>query len=252
MPRARRSADAAALLSILSGGGSLTVLIVLGGRLFLVLRGRGDDGLQIEADTRAGEPTASSAVHLNGDEVRTRLQLRSRNREGHRGLLGLLGRHAARRNGGVPEGQLGTETCATHFLTVDRHRNGIVRVGGQLQVAACLIAGEVNRGVGVDVVVHAAVTNRNAGVEVARAQADGGAALVPAGGGQILEREVEVVLPRLRAVRCPIGYNVIPGGAVGVSMGLSEAVASGVGRTGEIWTPVEAEKLFEASTARTK
>ena len=145
-------ADAAALLSILSGGGSLTVL---GGGLLLVLRGRGDDGLQIEADTRAGEPTPSCAVHLNGDEVRTCLQLRSRNREGHRGLLGLLGRHAARRNGGVPEGHLGTETCATHFLTVDRHRNGIVRVGGQLQVAACLIAGEVNRGVGVDVVVHA-------------------------------------------------------------------------------------------------
>ena len=52
------------------------------------------------------------------------------------------------------------------------------------------------------------------------------------------------------AVASAVGLS--EGLAVGVSMGLSEAVASGVGRTGEIWTPVEAEKLFEASTARTK
>ena len=46
-------ADAAALLSILSGGGSLTVL---GGGLLLVLRGRGDGGAGAGAARRVADP----------------------------------------------------------------------------------------------------------------------------------------------------------------------------------------------------
>ena len=118
---------------------ALTVLIVLGGRLFLVLRGSGDDGLQIEADTvRVNQPPRAPCTSTAMRFI-ARLQLKAGTVK-VTGVFWACSADAAARRTGVQRGS-GTETCATHFLTVDRHRNGIVRVGGQLQVAACLITG---------------------------------------------------------------------------------------------------------------
>ena len=154
-------------------------------------------------------------MNLNSDEVLTSLQLRSRNGEGHRSLLSRSGINRARCNRAIPQPSTGVEVGTTNLFTVDTHRNSVIRVGGQHQVAACLLTSELDGGVGVDIGVGTQKRNLNGGVEVTGADTNRGLAGLPCFLRDIFQGEAEVVLPTVLTVRSLAGDHVLPLGRVG-------------------------------------
>ena len=154
-------------------------------------------------------------MNLNSDEVLTSLQLRSRNGEGHRSLLSRSGINRARCNRAIPQPSTGVEVGTTNLFTVDTHRNSVIRVGGQHQVAARLLTSELDGGVGVDIGAGTQKRNLNGGVEVTGADTNRGLAGLPCFLRDIFQGEVEVVLPTVLTVRSLAGDHVLPLGRVG-------------------------------------
>ena len=154
-------------------------------------------------------------MNLNSDEVLTSLQLRSRNGEGHRSLLSRSGINRARCNRAIPQPSTGVEVGTTNLFTVDTHRNSVIRVGGQHQVAARLLTSELDGGVGVDIGAGTQKRNLNGGVEVTGADTNRGLAGLPCFLRDIFQGEVEVVLPTVLTVRSLAGDHVLPLGGVG-------------------------------------
>ena len=118
-------------------------------------------------------------MNLNCDEVLANLQLGRRNGEGHRSLLSLSGINRARCNRAIPQFAPDVEVGTANLFPVDTHRNSVIRVGGQHQVAARLLTSELDGGVGVDILAVTHKRNMNGGVEVTGADTNRGLAGLP-------------------------------------------------------------------------